>query len=543
MMVAIAIITIFLVSLFILVNTRFEPVLKSRLNTLIITGSDSLYNYKLRELHTDLFGGNVEVSGLEIFLDSSKYRNLQQKNTLPALTMSLNMRHGHIRGVGIMSLLFGKRIRVEEILSSDADISLSRHPHKADTIKRNREPVWKAIQPVIRSIGIKNIKLEGIKLAYSHADTSEPVRVQFGRCDALLHDIEVDSTSAADTSRIGFMKELTLHFMDLMFLTKDSVYKMQATQFTYSSEKREVVVDSFHLQPTLAREEYVKRDSLQRTIYDIVFDRIKFSNIRIDRYIRYDLIEADSISISNPSISIYLDRSLPHSYESKIGKFPHQQLLKIGSTLHVGKCTLSNLQLDYTEKNSVTGGTATIGLKNIHLNITNITNDPIRIFHDPHMLAHANGTILGGSPIVADFIFYLDSTNGRFDVDGSIRNVSAAQVNPVALPLGNIIVHSLYVSRLLFHVKGEDYKATSTVHFLYNNASFEFRKTDEETGATKTRKFMTKLVKRITYPQNPGADGRERGGEQAEVARLTTESFFGLIWKSVFAGMQTVMMK
>jgi hypothetical protein len=543
MLVAVSIILLFLISLFIIVNTKLEPVLRSRLNTLIITGSDSLYNYKLATLETDVFGGNVEVSGLQIFIDSSRYKALQQKNMLPALTMQLDMQHGHIRGIGIISLLFGKRIRVEEILTKEAQIKLSRHPHKRDTLRREREPLWKMMQPKINSISIRNIKFEGIKVVYSHADTTEAVHLQFGRCNALLHNIEVDSTSAADTSRIGFMKTLNFNFYDLGFLTMDSVYKMHAAQFSYSSEKREVALDSFHMEPTLAKEAYINRDSLQRTLYNVLFDKVKISNIRIDRFIRYDVIEADSISIHNPSVSIYLDRTLPPSYQSKIGKYPHQEILNTGSILHIKGCSLDNLELEYTEKNSRTQGVGTIKLDKINVQISNITNDPELIHNNPYCIAKAKGTIFGTSPIEASFRFYMDSTNGRFDVEGSMSNITAAQVNTISLPLADIEVQSLNVRQLLFHVKGEDFTAKSTVRFLYTNASFVFRKTDEETGVTKRRKFITKLVKKITYPQNPGPDGRERTGKEEEVARLTTESFFGLIWKSIFAGVQSVMLK
>jgi hypothetical protein len=47
----------------------------------------------------------------------------------------------------------------------------------------------------------------------------------------------------------------------------------------------------------------------------------------------------------------------------------------------------------------------------------------------------------------------------------------------------------------------------------------------------------------VIWPDNPGNDGIERTAQNTRVARLTTQSFFGLIWKTIFAGMQDVMMK
>jgi hypothetical protein len=78
----------------------------------------------------------------------------------------------------------------------------------------------------------------------------------------------------------------------------------------------------------------------------------------------------------------------------------------------------------------------------------------------------------------------------------------------------------------------------------YDGLSLVMRKTDEETGQVKTKKFLTKLINRfMIWPDNPGPDGRERAATNRQVSRLTTQSFFGFLWKTIFAGMQDIMMR
>jgi hypothetical protein len=70
------------------------------------------------------------------------------------------------------------------------------------------------------------------------------------------------------------------------------------------------------------------------------------------------------------------------------------------------------------------------------------------------------------------------------------------------------------------------------------------QKQDDETGAVKTKKFMTKLLNRFTiHDSNPGPDGTLRKSVGTQRARISSQSFFGLVWKSLFTGMQGVMMK
>ena len=81
--------------LLVFVNRFIEPILKDRLHTLIIQGSDSLYTYSLGKLQANFYGGNVEVENLQIRVDSARYAYLKKRNALPSLTMDLSLGRGH----------------------------------------------------------------------------------------------------------------------------------------------------------------------------------------------------------------------------------------------------------------------------------------------------------------------------------------------------------------------------------------------------------------------------------------------------------------
>ncbi len=201
------------------------------------------------------------MQNLQISIDSNRYEYLRQRNQLPSLTMELNLYSGSIKGVGIFSLIFGKSIHADEILSKQADIRLSRHVQ----VKNKEEevdtdvPLWKSIQPKISSISVGRIKLDGIKLLYKNADTSTSVKLQFDECNALFEYIRIDSTAAFDTTRIGFTKNVTLKFHDLKFRTSDSTYKMKAEWISYSSKEKTLQVDSFNCNQRWKRKIFIKQ--------------------------------------------------------------------------------------------------------------------------------------------------------------------------------------------------------------------------------------------------------------------------------------------
>jgi hypothetical protein len=539
---------VFLLSLFILllifVNRFIEPVLKDRIHTLIVQGSDSLYTYTLGKLNANFYGGHVEVENLQISIDSNRYQYLRARNALPSLTMQLSLQRGHIKGVGIIDLLFGRKIRIEEIMSRQADIKLTRHIHPRNKVTQDNLPVWKAIQPKILSVYVKKIKLDGIKMLFRNADTSESVKLQFDRCDALFEDILIDSAAASDTTRIGFTKEISMRFNDLKYRTSDSTYKMKAEWIKYSSKERTLEVDSFKLQPTLEKEDFYGAANRQTALYYIEFSKVRFVNTRLDHFIHNNVIDADSVVFERPQMKIYNDKTLPPDFESKIGKFPHQRLLRAGATIIVKNISFKDASIELTEKDAKTNQEGKLTLDRLNFTANNVTNDSFMIRKNPVCFANFNGTIFNSSPVALSLRLYLDSLNGRFDASGFIKNVSATQLNQVAVPLANVQINSCNIHNLEFNVKGEDYSATGNVRMLYNDLSLTLRKTDEQTGEIKTKKFITRILNRfVIWSDNPGPDRVERVAQNKRVARLTTQSFFGLLWKTVFAGMQDVMMK
>lgn len=526
------------------INRYLEPALRDRLHTLIIQGSDSLYTYKLGDLNANFFGGNVEVRNLHIQMDSNRYRQLAAAQALPALTMELDLGRGEIKGIDVFALLFSKAINIHEIVSKDADIRLLRHIRNLD-MPKDEQPLWKMMKPSISSIAVDRINLDGVKLLYRNADTSDALKLQFDKCIGLFDDIRIDSAASADTARIGFTKNINLQFNELKFRTPDSAYKMKADVLSYSSRARTFEVVNFKIQPTLKEhEDFYKTATHQQTMYVVEYDRMKLTNVRLDRFIKNNIIAADSVLLEHPVATMYNDRTLPPPFESKIGSYPQQRLLQASSTIMVKAVVVKEAEISYTEKAAKSQQEGTLKLEHLNLNIANVTNDSNLIKKNNVCLLNATGTILGSSPLQAQFRFYLDSTNGKFAASGNVKNVAAEQLNALAEPLANVRLQSFDMKNLDFSMQGNDFSATTNLVMWYDHLFVVLQKKNEETGVVKTKKFMTKLLNRFTlYDSNPGPGGVLRKATGVQRARISSQPFFGLVWKALFSGMQGVMLK
>ncbi|HVF80810.1 MAG TPA: hypothetical protein VM884_02710, partial [Flavisolibacter sp.] len=413
--VAASVLLFFLGFLIILSEFYLGPALQKRLHTLIIDGSDSLYAYKIGSLNASLLGGSVEVNNLTIEVDSNHYNILKSQNELPALVMQLDVRQARIKGINIFSLVFNKKIFIDEIFSGQADVKLFRYPKQKDStlIEGPKDPLWKSIQSKIKDIQVGSINLNGIKLLYKNAAGLEAAKLQFDRCDAVFQNIRIDSASIADTSRIGYVENFSFRLNGLKYRTPDSAYKMKAEWIAYNSAQRLLTIDSFKLQPTVEKEQRI--DSLRKSWYTATFDKVYFNGLRLDRFLRLNRAEADSLVLQSPKLSIYQDKSGLKSYKSKIGDYPHQKLLQADAVIDMKRLIAHNLQVEILEKQEETGKEGRIDLTGLEVNIANIVNDPKLISRNPVATAEASGKIIG-SPLQASFRFYLDSAEGRFDV-------------------------------------------------------------------------------------------------------------------------------
>ncbi|MFL5772996.1 MAG: hypothetical protein ACJ75F_07560 [Flavisolibacter sp.] len=531
----------FFLIILIVLNQLIAPVVRSRLKTFIIEGSDSLYTYSLGDLEAHILGGRVEVQNLQIKIDSNHYRDLEVHNQLPSITMQLNLKKGTINGIDLLSLIFSKKIHIDKIRSKEANITLSRHPRVQSHTEWNA-PIWKSIQHDIRKVSVDEIRLDGLKLLYRHADTAESAKLQFDKCDAVFKDVDIDSVSAADPERVAYSKDIDIAFEDMKFRTSDSSYKMKATGIRYSTGRKILEVDSFKCQPTLEKEDFYRLSQHQTELFYLQLEKFTLVNARLDDLINKEMLKGDSMLFQNPVIQVYADLSARYpDFESNVGKYPHQLLLSVPIGIDIVRAIIKNGRVSYTQK-SAAGEEGTVSASDINMQVANITNLAGNIKKDSVCEASATGMALQKSPFELSLKFFLNARNGNFQATGHVKNISSGQINPVSEPLAKFFLNSLFIHDISFKVSGENGHAVSDVKMLYNDLFLTIKKVDTATGTHSTSLFATKILNKLALRHNNPENGYEKDARGINVIRVSSQSFFGFLWKAVFSGIQSIIM-
>lgn len=525
-------------------NSYLERVLQGKLESLIINGSDSLYRFKVDKLDISVWAGKVEVKNLQIRVDSNRYSVLENSNELPPLTFEVDLPRGVIEGIDILPLLTSRKIKVDDIISSDAVVRLSRHFNVAEKKKRKKEkPLWKSIENDIREIRVGKFLLDSVKLHYSNADSAKGFRWQFDHCSASFDNIRIDSVGDSDSNRILFSRNMAIVFNQVRLSTVDSLYWINADKIFYTSEKPVLDVQQFTMRPAVSPTEFYKKMGKQKDMYDISLASLTFTNFRLDRFINDDQLFADSVMINKPEINIYYDRTAPIVPENKLGNFLPQLILNSSMDIRINKVKLVGGLVTYTEKAFENLGEGKISFSNMQGIITNVTNHPQNIAKDSICRADFSATFLKKTSVHAKFDFLLSSPDGRFAIEGRARNLDAAELNAVTKPLSKTNVSSFRMHDMNFTITGNEQQATGNMHMLYNDLQVQLNSESNSTGGLKKNKLLTKLINKLAIRNdNPLGNGTEKVASNVKYVRDPHKSFFAIVWRTLFACMQVIAM-
>ena len=527
----------------IFIDRWLEPVIRKRLETLIIPGSDSLYNFQLDSIRVNFWSGSVELQNLHVKVDSLHYAQREKAGNLPALTAEINLSKGSINNIRLLQLVFNKKISIGTILSKNTNITISRHFKKSKQKIGNtmNEPLWKLLQPDISSIKIDRILLNDINLNYSNADSATAFHWKFEHCSATIDNIRIDSAATADTSRMLFTKDIAIVFNNIKMQMPDALYSIESKQLHYSSEKRTLTAEDFKLQTVLNRQATYRKIGYDKDLFSLDFPKLNLIDFQLPLWINKNILSIGTLEFSKPVVHVYKDRTMKTDTRSKFGKYPHQLLANAPFTIYVGQIKVNDALLTYTEKNQKTATEGKLIFQRLDGTIKNITNDHEQIKRNPRCVVDIQGIFMNRSPLHAMFTFYLDETDkGTFETVTDMERINATELNPITTALAQTAVKSFDIKKLHYSIKGNEKAGVGNLKLLYNNLAVELQKQDEKGDKMKGRKFLSFIVnKLVVYPDNPMKD-EERKAMGIRVERIRYKSFFNLVWKTLFASVKEI---
>jgi hypothetical protein len=315
--------------------------------------------------------------------------------------------------------------------------------------------------------------------------------------------------------------------------SKDGVYRTSFGNFTVNNQTGKASISNFSLKPLISEQQFIKRTGRSKDLYNFSLNNIQLDGINIKRLFGNSELEVSEASFQ-PKIKVFNDKTLPSDTISKVGKYPHQAIVKLDFGFYIKTLKLTNGDVSYRERGPKSGMIGNVFFTAVNATVSNITNIPARIKANPLMTVEASAKFLGESTLSSRWQLPLNSTNGRFHISGELQRMNAMSLNKITRPLGMASIKQGTIDKVTFDMEGSDTKGEGEVLFLYHDLKLDILKQGDDEKELSKKGFISLLANTIIKNKNDQINNKK----SVSYDRVITKSFFNLIWKTIYTGVK-----
>ena len=501
---------------------------------MVAKATDSLYHITIEDISINAVTKSVTVTGVRIVPDSAQVARLIAEKKPPHVLIDATIPELFVSNVKWAEMVADKELSCDAIVISNPNIIIrySTDSVLADTVKKRA--------PAIDRILAKTIQIDDPAFEFQYGKGRDAFEIKSKGGQITANNWDFYPRKPVDASRFFAAQGATLSIMNIAYSKPGGLYAFGTHQLQFNSTDHTLELDGVYIRPTVSKEDFYRREKEQKEIYEGSFPVVALQDFAWEPFFRTHIFQAGRMAVDDANLSIYLDRMQPANRNSRMGKFPHQLLMKAGVPLYIPEVAITNGTFLYTELNDKTQRPGTLRFSGIHGAITNVTNMPAAVAKDPHCYIRLAGKFMQRSDMAAMFDLMLSSKNGAFSVGGRLLNLEAGQIRDAAKALAVAEITSLQLRRMDFSIAGNEFDTHGQFTILYNNLKLKLEKVDTPTLHMHNRLLLSFLAnKLLIYKDNPLAGEDPRQVTTLE-ARDTTKSFFNIIWRNMFdAIMQT----
>jgi hypothetical protein len=517
---------------------KWKPFLTEKIKTGIYEASDHLYHIDFKDLHLNVLTGTATMDSVSLYPDTSVFQQLRKKDLAPVHLFEIKLAELRLTRIGILTAYFKKRINMNAIVLDRPSINMLRFNVKPqpDTVKTAAN-LYQKISKSLESVHIRSIKVLNANFDYIRGENGEVLNA-VKELNVSVTDVLIDSVSQHDKERFYYSKDVAFELIGYKSLSKDKMYTLKVDTLKGFANKGLVKLIGFQMIPMYPDLQFSRKYKTQRDRYDLKFNNIEFRGLDLERFNRQGRLFADALAISSAKVNIFMNRELPPSTVNKGSNYPHLALQKVELPMVIDTVDLNNVDVAYTEYNPMAQERGTVHIDNLGGTIRNVTNDSLRKRQQPHMVANLKAKIIKAADLDVKLDFNLAAKNGAFNFTGSVGKFSMPALNPLSSALGLVKIETGNIQKVTFDINGNTIGSTGTLRMYYNNLKIQMLKEGKDGAAPKKRGLLSFLANELVVKDaNPEKDKPLRVAA-VQFTRSPSQSFFSLLWKSVFMGIR-----
>lgn len=511
---------------------HYKGIIKKNIPVWAAEATDSLYTVTVKGVSINVFSSSITLKNVQIKPDSARLRQLEQQGKAPKIIY--NMTIPKIKAVGILwnEYIAQKKLAATSLNIYKPDIIATITNNTGDTTKQKKK------EHKVSSVYFGEIFAKNANGRLIVAKTKDTSVVHFINAKVVLDEWKLVPGAGIDTSKFLLSEEGEITIDTLKYLKDGSLYDIKANELHFNSLEERITAKHLSIKQNVSDDEYYRIVGEETDIYNVTFPTVELDGFDWKRLFSNKEICAKALYVNNTKLDIYHSRLPPDNTKSKLGKYPNQLLLKAPVPLNIREVKVNNFEVKYTELNDDTKMAGTITFSKVDGVVKNLTNIPEQIEKHTTCDINLSGKFNKYSDVSAQFILDLANPSGGFHFTGQLKGMEAYQINHTAKALAKAEIRSFHLKELDMDIQGNENYGKGKITVLYNGLKIKLQKKDSETQQLKDKGLLSFVANKVfIYTHNP-MPGEEVRHVTTYVDRDIYKSFFSVIWKNIYQGMQ-----
>ena len=521
-------------------SKNWKPLLETKLKEVVHNSTNGLYSLKYDDLDLNVALGNVTLKTAELIPDSNVYKKMVAAKIAPNARFHIQLEALKVKRFNIWDVIKNRKLFIKSISFDSPSIHMmsERHAFNDTLQKKETKTLYDNIKDIFSSVNVRDIKIDNVKFKFSKIEEGKSSDLLLDSIGINVHDVLLDETSIKDTTRIFYTKMVEVNVPGFEYDLSNGFYKAKFKHLTINTQDQNVLLTKVEYVPKMSKAEYFKARNQNITMAVMKFDTLRLEKLDFKRMIEYQQTIAQSVQIKNGSVSLFNDKRYPKKSSSKVGKSPHQLLMKTKQLIHIDSVFVDNIDLLYGEYSAKFNKEGTLTFNRANGIITNLTNDSVFLQNHRFMKADLQAHIMDAGLLKIHFGFDMLSKNGEHTYKGSLGRMNATAFNKILQPLLNVKISSGNIRGVNFDMQGNDTRNWGIFKFDYDHLKVNLESVLGK-DASKTKKGLLSFVVNniLINDSNPDANEKYTVGK-VNYRRVPEHSFFKTLWQSLLEGIK-----
>lgn len=528
-------ISLFLMLMVFVAGLFLQRRLPQRMKEKVAHESHGIYRLEFKKMHLNLLTGYLRFSEIQLLPDTVAYRKIDSLDQ-PAQLHELTSDFVSVSGMQLLRYLFTEKIAVGTITVNKPKVTNWSMREKRDEESADERNGLIDLLPEqlinghVKEINIHHLSYQGISVFDSTRNTGLLKNISLE-----VVDLDLDTSRMDDSSRCWFARNIRLYGDRIAYQTADALYDLEMAKLQVSTASREISIDSFRVIPRYPEMEFAKRLKFSGDRYDMIFPSIQANNINFKHLEAFGRLSVQSILLDSVEVRVFVDKGMPEKTTLASNNFPAFAFQRLSLPISVDSLRINGAAIYYKERNPKSGKSGTVFFTNLTGNMSNVSNDTLRLRQDRWVRSDFSTNFLGKPKLTLALNFDMLSKDGAFNYKGSLEGASANFYNQLFEPIALARAEEGYIQDVRFDVKANRYQAE--VYTLMRYHDLKVAVLDAESGQLEKKGLLSLFVNWVAVKSNnPSKEGEPPREANFVYEHPQEKTFFNLMWKAIYEG-------